>query len=465
MAKLSFYGGVETVTGANFLLEIPTAEKSLKILVDCGLVQGKDFAENLNRSEFPYNPAEIDFLLVTHSHIDHIGRIPKLVKDGFKGRIISTAVTRDIAELLLADTVRILDTEARHHGVLPIFSASDLPPTFALWETVSYHEKFNLNNEVSLYLKDAGHILGSTMIEISKVNKEANQTRKIVFTGDLGNSPSLLLRDTEEITDANYLVMESVYGDRNHESKDDRKNKLQKNIEDCVKNKRTLIIPAFSVERSQMIIYELNEIFENNIIRERIPVFLDSPLAIKVTEIYKKYQEFFNDKAKADISAGDDIFNFPGLRFIVQSGESKLIQQIPGPKIIIAGSGMSVGGRVILHENHYVSNPNAAILFVGYQSAGSLGRKLKDGAKTVDIFGEKKIVRAKIDSISGYSSHKDSDHLLEFVAKAAESDSLAKVFCVMGEPKSAMALVQKIRDNIGVEAIYPEFNQTVEIDL
>jgi metallo-beta-lactamase family protein len=454
MSKLTFYGGTGTVTGANFLLEID----GCKILVDCGLVQGHQAAENLNRSEFPYNPAEVDYLLVTHAHIDHIGRIPKLVKDGFSGQIISTPETREIAEFLLADMVKILDTEARHDGVLPIYGASDIAPVLALWNTLPYHTAKELKGGVSIYLKDAGHILGSTMIELSHNDK------KIVFTGDLGNSPSILLRDTEEITDADYILMESVYGDRNHEPKEERRKKLSSVVADVVANKKTLIIPAFSLERTQMIIYELNELFENGEVKAKVPVFLDSPLAIKITGVYEKYTEDFNDKARADIKSGDDIFNFPGLKFIVQGGDSKMIDQVPGPKIIMAGSGMSVGGRVILHEKHYISNPNAEILFVGYQAVGSLGRKLQDGAQKVNIYGEEKVVKAKIESISGYSSHKDSDHLLEFVAKATEGGKLKQVFVVMGEPKSSMFLVQKLRDNLGVEAIYPEYKQINEID-
>ncbi len=454
MAKLTFYGGTGMVTGANFLLEAD----GTKILVDCGLVQGNKFAENLNRSEFFYNPAEIDYLLITHAHIDHIGRIPKLVKDGFKGQILSTPETREIAEFLLADTVKILETEARHEGILPLYEMADLAPTFALWNTVSYHIPKELKDGISIYLKDAGHILGSAMIEISYNNK------KIVFTGDLGNSPSILLKDTEEITDTNYLVMESVYGDRNHEPKEARTNKLKQVIEDVIKYNRTLIIPAFSLERTQMIIYEMNEIFENEI-KQKIPVFLDSPLAIKITGVYERYTEDFNDKARADIRSGDDIFNFPGLKFIVQGGESKMIQKVPNPKIIIAGSGMSVGGRVIFHEKYYIDNPNAEILFVGYQAVGSLGRQLQDGAKKVTIYGEEKEVKAQIDSIAGYSSHKDSDHLVEFVEKATKSGKLRQVFCVMGEPKSSLFLVQKLRDNLGVDAVYPEFKETVEIEL
>ena len=455
MAKVTFYGGVGTVTGANFLL----STDGCKLLVDCGLVQGSSQAENLNRSEFDYNPAEIDYLIVTHAHLDHVGRIPKLVKDGFVGEIISTPETKELAELILEDTVKVLVAEAQREGILPLYEVKDIAPALALWTTLPYHTKKDLKDGVSLYLKDAGHILGSAMVEI------ARGPNKMVFTGDLGNSPSILLKDTEDITDANYILMESVYGDRNHEPKEERTKKLKEVIEDTIKYKRTLIIPAFSLERTQMILYEMNELFESGGIKMRVPVFLDSPLAIKITGVYEKYTEDFNDKARADIKSGDDIFNFPGLKFIVQGGESKMIEKTPNPKIIMAGSGMSTGGRVITHEKYYMDNPDAEILFVGYQAAGTLGRQLQDGAKKVTIYGEEKEVHAKIDSIAGYSSHKDSDHLVEFVAKATEAGKLKKVFCVMGEPKSSMFLVQKLRDNLGVDAVYPEFKQTVDIDL
>lgn len=453
-AKLSFYGGTGTTTGANFLLELA----DIKILVDCGLVQGDESADNINRSPFPYDTATIDFLLVTHAHTDHIGRIPKLVKDGFGGRIISTPETRDLAKLLLDDAVKLLDNEARKKGILPLYEAKDVVDAFSLWETCPYHTKCDLKDGVSIYLKDAGHILGSSMIELS-YNKE-----KMVFTGDLGNSPSILLKDTEEITDAKYILMESVYGDRNHAPKDERKKKLKQAIEDTIKHKRTLIIPAFSLERTQMMIYEMNELFESGEIKQQVPVFIDSPLATKVTEVCKSYPEDFNDKIQKDLASGDDIFSFPRLKFTIHREDSMNIENTPNPKIIMAGSGMSTGGRVIMHEKHYVSNPNAMILFVGYQVAGTLGRQIQDGAKTVTIYGEEKEVRAKIDSIPGYSSHKDSDNLTAFVERAAESGKLDKVFVVMGEPKSSLFLVQRIRDNLGVNAVHPEYRQTIDLE-
>ncbi len=453
-SKLSFFGGTGTVTGANFLLEIA----GLKILVDCGLVQGDESADRINRTPFPYNVSQIDYLLITHGHTDHIGRIPKLVKDGFVGKIISTPETRDLARLLLNDTVRLLDHEAREQGVLPLYEVLDVEKAFTLWTVNPYHTKLDLTSGVSIYLKDAGHILGSSMIEISYNDK------KIVFTGDLGNSPSVLLKDTETINQADYLVMESVYGDRNHPPKEERKQKLKKVIEETIKYRRTLIIPAFSLERTQMIIYEMNELFESGEIKQQIPVFIDSPLAANITEVYKNYPQDFNEKVQKDIAAGDKIFSFPRLKFTIRTEESMAIDGVPNPKIIMAGSGMSSGGRVVMHEKHYLSNPNAMILFVGYQAVGTLGRQLQDGLKQVTIFGEEKQVRAKIDSIGGYSSHKDSDNLLDFVAKAADTSNLKNVFVVMGEPKSALFLVQKIRDNLGVNAVHPEYGETVELE-
>jgi metallo-beta-lactamase family protein len=456
--KVTFYGGTGSVTGANFLVENSGPAGDIKFVVDCGMMQGSRTAESFNRDPFPYDVSSLSYLLVTHAHIDHIGRIPKLVKDGFSGKIISTPETKEIAGLLLVDTLKIIEDEARKGGVLAMFEMKDVEKAMSLWQTLPYHTDLSLNNDLTMYLRDSGHILGSSMIEIR------NAKGKIVFTGDLGNSPSLLLNDTEPITDANYIVMESVYGDRNHEPKDQRRAKLKQIILDTIKNKRTLIIPAFSLERSQMILYEMNEFFEKEGVPQ-IPVFMDSPLASKITKVYEKYTGSLKKEVQDQIKAGDDVFRFPRLKFTVMADESQRIDMTANPKIIIAGSGMSNGGRVIHHERDHVGDPNAMILLVGYQAVGTLGRQLQDGAKEVEIYGQKLKVRAKVDTIAGYSSHKDSDGLTAFVEKANEGGTLRQVFVVMGEPKSSLFLVQRLRDELDVKAINPEYKQSFELEV
>lgn len=451
--KLTFYGGAGSVTGANFLLDY----KGKKVLVDCGLMQGTKNASNFNREDFPYNPENVDFLLVTHAHIDHIGRIPKLVKDGFNGKILSTHPTKEIAKYLLEDELKLIDSESRREGVLPLFEKKDVEKSFSLWETLDYHEEKILYDDLTIFLKDSGHILGSAIIEIKYEDK------KVVFTGDLGNSPSLLLKDTEFIENADYIIMESVYGDRNHEPKERRRIQLKEAILDTIKNKRTLIIPAFSLERSQMIIYEMNDLFEKENVPQ-LPVFLDSPLASKITTVYKKYISYFKQSVQDEIKNGDDIFSFPRLKFTVLAEESQRISLTPNPKIIIAGSGMSNGGRVVHHERDHVSDSKAIILLVGYQSLGTLGRQLEDGAKMVKIYGEDIPVRAKILKINGYSSHKDSDNLVSFIEKAKETSNIKKIFTVMGEPKSSLFLIQRLKDEIEVDARLPEYGEVIELN-
>ncbi len=455
--KVTFYGGTGSVTGSNFLLEVLDSDnKKLKILIDCGIMQGTITADSFNREPFPYDPSEIDFLIVTHAHMDHIGRIPKLVKDGFRGRIISTPPTKDISVLLFDDALRIIDSDSRRSGTLPIYEKKDVEDALSLWDKLEYHKTFNLSNGLSIYFRDSGHILGSAMVEIS------DGKIKTIFTGDLGNSPSLLLNDTEDIKDADYIIMESVYGDRNHEPKDERRNKLRDIIRETIENKKLLIIPAFSLERTQMILYEMNEFFENGELSQ-IPVFLDSPLAIKITKIYKEYSDYLNENVRKQIKEGDDIFSFPRLRSTSLSRDSEKIDITQNPKIIMAGSGMSSGGRIVHHEKDHVGDKNANILMVGYQAVGTLGRKLEDGAKSVKINGTDVQVRASILKIDGYSSHKDSDHLVSFVETASASGKLKKVFAVMGEPKSSLFLVQKLRDQLGVNAEYPEYGESVEL--
>ncbi|HMP67512.1 MAG TPA: MBL fold metallo-hydrolase [Candidatus Paceibacterota bacterium] len=452
--KISFYGGTESVTGANFVLQ---SEKTA-IMIDCGLTQGVNFepTSDPNRKSFPYNPADIDFLIVTHAHTDHIGRIPKLVKDGFSGQIFSTKQTKEIAELMFDDALSILSNEARKKNIDPLYEKRDIVAALSMWETHDYHQSFDLNDEFSILFKDAGHILGSAIVNI----RHKETAKNIVFTGDLGNTPTPLIRNTEEITDADYLIMESVYGDRNHAKKLERKEKLREILQKIIDRKGTLLIPVFSLEKTQVILHEMNDLIEGGRIPS-VPVFFDSPLGIRLTEIYQKQFKNFNKKVQERIKSGDDIFDFPKLTKTYSRDESESIRKTPSPKIIIASSGMSTGGRILYHEKEYLPDPKNAILFIGYQVPGSIGRAIEEGTRDVKIDGQMLPIKAQIHTVSGYSSHMDSDNLVEFVSKTA--DRVKKVFVVMGEPKSAMFLTQKLRDNLNVNAIHPKEGESFTI--
>src|SRR3989338_2568005 len=448
-AKITFYGGTGSVTGSNFLLEIDGE----RILVDCGLTQGFKLADDVNWDPFPYDPKAVDILFVTHAHVDHLGRIPKLISEGFRGKIYSTQPTRELAQPMLEDTAGILGKNT-DLGLDKIYSAENIKLTLLLWRGFAYHENIKITDNLQACFLNAGHILGSAMIEFIFNGK------KILFTGDLGNSPSPLLPDTEKVTDVDYLIVESVYGDRNHESRPDRRRFLEKTIEDNYKRKGTLVIPTFSLERSQELLFELNTLVENNRI-PMMPIFLDSPLAIRLTEVFKHYKGYLNEAAQNAMKSDKYLFDFPGLHNTLKSEESKLINTVPNPKIVIAGSGMSTGGRVVHHERHYLPDTNNTLLLTGYQAVGTPGRLIQEGVKTVRITGEDVTVRAHIVTISGYSGHKDSDGLLSFVEDT--QDTLKKVFVVMGEPKSSMFLVQKLRDNLGLEAYAPEQGDSVSL--
>ncbi|OGI73119.1 hypothetical protein A3D42_02240 [Candidatus Nomurabacteria bacterium RIFCSPHIGHO2_02_FULL_41_18] len=446
-AKITFHGGTGTVTGANFLLEAD----GKKILVDCGLTQGVRLADDINWDPFPYDPKEIDFLFITHAHVDHLGRVPKLIHEGFRGRIYSTGPTKSLAPLMLEDTAGILEKNKDFH-LDKIYSPENIRAAITLWEGFEYHQEIQITEKLKVSFLDAGHIMGSAMICFVFNGK------KILFTGDLGNSPSPILPDTEKITDIDYLIMESVYGDRNHESKGDRKKFLEQTIEDNYKRKGVLLIPTFSLERSQELLFELNSLVENDRIPV-MPIFLDSPLAIRLTEVFKRYKEYLNEAAQKVMSKDKYLFDFPGLHSTLHSDESRKINEVPNPKVIIAGSGMSSGGRIVHHEKQYLPDPNNTLLLIGYQAVGSPGRLIQEGVKTVRIVGEYITVRARVVTISGYSGHKDSDGLLDFVSLM--QDSVKKVFAVMGEPKSSMFLVQKLRDNLAIDASAPEEGESV----
>lgn len=448
---LGFYGGVGSVTGANFMLDTG----KVAILVDCGLIQGDRFAMAQNAEPFVYQPAAVDYLLVTHAHADHIGRIPKLVKDGFAGVIYGTTATKELSQTMLYDALKVMEYEAKRDGQTPLYEAKDIATALSLWKTVEYEEKFSLDDGIIVWYTDAGHILGSGMVHLVRGDK------KIVFTGDIGNVPQPLLSAPVVPKDYDYLVMESVYGDRLHEEVEERTALLRHYIEETQRNHGTLIIPAFSLERTQALLFEINNLIESEQIAP-LPVFLDSPLAINVTTIYRGFTRYLRQEVQNQIAAGDDIFDFEGLKFTTTTSESQAIKGEKRAKIIIAGSGMSHGGRIRRHEREYLDNPNTTLLLVGYQSVGSVGRLLQDGAKSIKIDGEKIKVRAKVARIQGYSGHADRDQLLDLVANG--SDKAKQIFVTMGEERSSLFLTQRLRDYLGLNAIAPEQNQEVEID-
>ena len=455
--KLSFYGGARSVTGANYLLDFGAK----KILVDCGMFQGSRYSEDLNYDKFPYDPSEINFVFVTHSHTDHSGRLPKLYKDGFRGKVIATNATIDLTKKALPDNLNLIKQEAEESGREPLFSLKDLEGVLGLAHSVGYEEEIDLGGPKAV-LHDAGHILGSSIIEIRFNGLPAQAGEKIYFTGDLGNPPTPLLKAPHFPNDADYVVIESAYGSRTHEDKAERKNILQKIIIETIQRGGVLMIPSFAMERTQELLYELNNLFNDNKI-PRVPVFVDSPLAINLTEVYKKHSDYFNKETRYIINSGDDIFHFPGLKFTRSAEESKKINDVPGSKIIIAGSGMSTGGRILHHERRYLRDSNSTILFIGYQVKGSLGRRILDEEKEVKIFGEKVAVNCKVEAIGGYSAHADQNMLLKWVTTAAEGGKLKKVFVVQGEEESALALARKVERALEVDAVVPKQGESFEL--
>lgn len=455
--SLKFCGGVGHVTGANFLLKTPGGQ----MLVDCGMVQGSREDRALNFEPWIYDVSAVDALFITHAHIDHIGRVPKIVKDGFNGPIYSTPATKELSVLMLADAAKVGALDAKREGREPLFAQGDVDRALDRWETVGYHEEKQILPGLSIYLRDSGHILGSANVR-AKVSLPGGGEVSVGFSGDLGNSPTLLMPDPEPPTDVDYLVTESVYGDRRHEGRDMRRDKLREIFAKVIGRGGTAVVPTFSLEKTQSLLYELNELIEAGEL-PRVPVYLDSPLAIGVTDVYAKYVGSFRKSVQADAASGDDVFDFPGLVTVNEHKLSETLNSDSRPKIILAGSGMSEGGRVRSHERHFLADPKSALVLVGYQVLGSLGRRLQDGAKTVNIDGQTVKVAAEIAWISGYSSHADTDGLLAFSEGAAAGGRLKKVFTAMGEPKAAMFLAQRIRDEIGVEAAHPAEGEEVPL--
>jgi metallo-beta-lactamase family protein len=448
--QLTFYGGTGEATGANYILE----SGGTKIMIDCGLHQGSHYADRENFEQFAYDPKSVAAVFITHSHLDHIGRLPSLVLAGFAGTIYSTHATRDFATLMLEDSEHLLAKEAEREARPPLYIDKDIARVTGLWKGLKYHEPVEIGPfKVELY--DAGHILGSAIIHVECEGKT------IVFSGDLGNVPSPLIKPTEQIPAADYCLIESTYGDRVHEDVGQRREMLLGAIRDTFARGGVLMIPTFAMERTQDLLFHLHQLHEEGKLPDE-PIFLDSPLAIKLTELFKKHEDAFNDKVEGLMKTeGGEILGFPDLRVTLSTDESKAINNVPAPKVIIAGSGMSNGGRILHHELRYLPDPKSEVVFVGYQAENSMGREMLDGATEVHIFGEAVPVRCQKIDIPGYSAHADQPHLLDWLSSM--KGSLKRVFVVQGEQASAETLAHKIIDVFGVPAEVPHANESVTL--
>lgn len=462
--KIKFTGAAGTVTGSCHYIEYG----SKKLLLDCGQFQGKKDVEDLNEEDFPFDPAEIDYLILSHAHIDHSGRIPLLVKHGFKGKIFSSTPTYDLCTIMLLDSAHIHEMEAewksqksmRKGGepVEPLYKTEDAQDSLNYFSPVLYEQYEEIDDVLTVRFIDAGHILGSSIVELWF--KENGESTKVVFSGDLGMKDKPIIRDPKIVEKADYLIIESTYGNRFHESPEQRVDKLSRIIIDTVKNKGTVIIPSFAVGRTQEIIYSLNEHYDGNDefskAFKNIPVYIDSPLASKATEIFKKNAHVFDEEARDKILSGDNPLEFKNLHFTHTTDESKALNMSSEPKVIISASGMCNAGRVRHHLKHNLWKKNSSIVFVGYQAEGTLGRRLKNGEKEVRLFGEDIYVQAKIESVEGFSGHADQGGLLDWLKGFKEAPK--KVFIVHGEPDARDEFSKKIEDELGFSTVVPKMN-------
>lgn len=447
--KLTFYGATDGVTGSKYLLET----NNKKILIEYGLFQGRREEEDLNWENFPVEPSSIDAVIITHSHIDHVGLIPKLVRDGFSGPIYSTDATRDFSEIFLPDSGSILAKVAKDRGKEALYDDKDIDKTIKQFSPISYHETKKIFPGTKVTFYDAGHILGSAIVKIESEGKS------ILFSGDLGNPPVPIIKDTEFIPQSDFVVMESTYGDRSHTPGVKREEELEKVIEETFTKKGTLLIPAFAMERTQELLYELNDLVNNNRI-PKIPIYIDSPLAIKATRIYPKYAKYFDKEAQEHLKKGDRLFDFPNLKMINSVEQSKAIDKDDNPKIIIAGSGMSTGGRILFHEKRFLSDPRTTLLIIGFQVNGTLGRKLQEGEKKVEIYGHTVHVNARIKSLYSYSAHADKPKLIYWLER---NKTAKQVFLVHGEKTAKESLKSAIEDETGLKTTIPKYSQTFEL--
>jgi metallo-beta-lactamase family protein len=460
--KITFLGAAKTVTGSCFFIET----NSTKFLVDCGMFQGNSKENLINEEEFPFNPSELHYVFLTHAHIDHSGRIPRLYVMGFRGEVITTKATTELCALMLPDSGHIQEFEnewinrkrerAGKPPVQPLYTCQDAVDSISLFRSLTYGEVLKVNDEIKVRYNDAGHMLGSAIIEIW-ITENGEET-KIVFTGDLGNKDMPILRDPSLIESADYLIIESTYGNRLHMGNKDKAESFIDTMNETIRNGGNVIIPSFAVGRTQEIIYELNkkrEVYDEKI-KElfRTPVFVDSPLAISATEVFRRNLDCYDEEAREYIENGDNPLDFPGLQFTRTADESKALNQRKHSVIIISASGMCEAGRIKHHLKHNLWRKDSTIMFVGYQAMGTLGRRLLDGAKKVRIFGEEISVNAKIEIIDGFSGHADKAGLLDWIGKINRKPK--KIFIVHGEEPSMNEFSSEINKRLNIETIIPE---------
>ena len=472
--KITFLGATKTVTGSNFLVE----GAGKRFLVDCGLFQGKATEELENSEPFEFDINSIDFMLLTHAHIDHSGRIPKLYKDGFRKNVIATKATCDLCSIMLPDSGHIQEMEIEwtnkkrkrkgEDPLEPLYTAEEAARSLELFRAVKYDEVIEIDENIHARFNDAGHMLGSATIEVW-INENGKE-EKIVFSGDLGNNDIPLLSEPTMIEDADYLVMESTYGSRMHMRNDDKAELFLNIVSETLERGGTVVIPSFAVGRTQEILFEINKLKDKRDDEDfkkkyeelmRVPVYVDSPLAISATEVFEDNMELFDEETQKYISEGNNPLEFPGLKFTRTVEESKALNESDESCIIISASGMCDVGRIKHHLKHNIWNPLNTILFVGYQAPGTLGYSIVNGAKKVKLFGEEMAVNAQIEYIEGYSGHADQEGLLNFIYSFIKKPK--HIFLVHGEPEGQEVLKSKIMETTNLPVTIPSFGETYEV--